>query len=412
MYLDDPHLEQRLSRFEAQLDRFSLVLHQWQESQDRPPAADAHDLDGRIRMIEQTLDREALAMRQLHEEPLRQLQEQAASLRDLCATASISVNGLGEAEARLMALQANVQLALSDLSRSVEALVTNLQVGAPSAVSVPSSAAPWPLDRVVHLHDELRRSENGGEAGSPGELPRREPGKGSLLGISGPGSETKPALANSVRVIDSAAGVEPGNPAAAESLWRQHKPLFVAGGVIAAVLLVVGLAGWIESRLNAAATRVAAAEREVAKTTELASREAAAARRDADRQITEARQLAQRAETVGSILTAPDLVRLNLTAAGSDRSSAQVLWSRTRGLVLSGSRLPAAPPEATYQLWLVTGAEPVSAGLFVPDATGKASLVVDVPPRVVGPVVGASVTVEPRGGRLAPSGPTLLARFP
>jgi hypothetical protein len=387
MYLDDPHLEQRLSRFEAQLDRFSLVLHQWQETQDRPPAANASDLDGRIRVIEQTLDREALAVRQLHEEPLRQLQEQAASLRDLCATASISVNGLGEAEARLMALQANVQLALSDLSHSVEALVTNLQVGAPSAVSVPSSAAAWPLDRVVHLHDELRRSENGGEAGSP-------------------------AVAKSVRVFDSAAGVEPGNPQAAESLWRQHRPLFVAGGVIAAVLLVIGLAGRIESRLNAAATRVAAAEREVAKTTELASREAAAARRDADRQITEARQLAQRAETVGAVLTAPDLVRLNLTAAGSDRSSAQVLWSRTRGLVLSGSRLPAAPPEATYQLWLVTGAEPVSAGLFVPDATGKASLVVDIPPRVIGPVIGASVTVEPRGGRLAPSGPTLLARFP
>ena len=85
---------------------------------------------------------------------------------------------------------------------------------------------------------------------------------------------------------------------------------------------------------------------------------------DADRQIAEARQLAQRAETVGVILTAPDLIRFNLTSAETNGSSAQLLWSRTRGLVLSGSRLPAAPPESTYQLWLVTSTQSVGAGVF------------------------------------------------
>jgi anti-sigma-K factor RskA len=88
------------------------------------------------------------------------------------------------------------------------------------------------------------------------------------------------------------------------------------------------------------------------------------------------------------------------------------LWSRTRGLVLSGSRLPAAPPESTYQLWLVTDTQSVGAGLFVPDDAGRATLVVDAPPRVPGPVVGAAVTVEPSGGRSTPTGRTLLARFP
>jgi Anti-sigma-K factor rskA len=183
-------------------------------------------------------------------------------------------------------------------------------------------------------------------------------------------------------------------------------------GVVAVGLLTFGLARWIEGRLNDAAARVAAAERQVVATTQLANREVVAAREGADRQIAEARQLAQRAETVGAILTAPDLIRFNLTSAGADRSSAQVLWSRTRGLVLSGSRLPAAPPESTYQLWLVTGTQSVSAGLFVPDAAGRATLVIEVPPRVAGPVVGAAVTVEPDGGRPAPSGRTLLARFP
>jgi anti-sigma-K factor RskA len=111
-------------------------------------------------------------------------------------------------------------------------------------------------------------------------------------------------------------------------------------------------------------------------------------------------------------LTAPDLIRFNLTSGATvDRSSAQLLWSRTRGLVLSASRLPAAPPEATYQLWLKTSAESVSAGVFVPDETGRATLVADFPPKVMGPVVGAEVTVEPKGGRPAPSGPTLLYRL-
>ena len=79
--------------------------------------------------------------------------------------------------------------------------------------------------------------------------------------------------------------------------------------------------------------------------------------------LREARQLAQRAETVGVILTAPDLIRFNLTSAETNGSSAQLLWSRTRGLVLSGSRLPAAPPESTYQLWLVTSTQSVGAGV-------------------------------------------------
>src|SRR4029453_18270514 len=38
MYQDDGDLDQRLARFEAQLDRFNLALHQWQHPQDAPPA--------------------------------------------------------------------------------------------------------------------------------------------------------------------------------------------------------------------------------------------------------------------------------------------------------------------------------------------------------------------------------------
>ena len=169
---------------------------------------------------------------------------------------------------------------------------------------------------------------------------------------------------------------------------------------------------WVGGRLNEAANRVVSAEQQVVATTRLANEEVRAARNDANQQIAEARQLAQRAETVSAVLTAPDLIRFNLTSTLADGSSAQVLWSRSRGVVLSGSRLPGPGPEKTYQLWLVTNGQSVSAGVFAPDATGRATLVVDPPPKVPGPVMGAAITIEPEGGRLTPTGQMLLTRFP
>ena len=363
MHQDDPALEQRLSRFEAQLDRFSLALHQWhakERSAPSLPAPSPTDVDQRIKTIEDTLDREAHALRQLHEEPLKQLQEQAASLKELCG--------------------------------ALQTIVTDLQLRGTTAIAPQSQPAAWPLERVVNLHDELRRAGNGttGPAASPERRGR------------------------TTRMFQPV----PEQPESAQASESSHLPWFrrrhVATGLIAfaALVIVAGLARWIELRLNDASARVAAAEHEVMTTTRLANQEVAAARKNADRQIAEAREVAQRAETVGSILTAPDLIRFNLTSTAQDGSSAQLLWSRTRGLVLSGSRLPAAPPESTYQLWLVTSTQSVGAGLFVPDASGRATLVNDIPPRIPGPVVGAAVTIEPSGGRLAPSGRTLLARFP
>ena len=58
MHQDDPALEQRLSRFEAQLDRFSLALHQW-HAKERSSSPQTADIDHRIKSIEDTLDREA-----------------------------------------------------------------------------------------------------------------------------------------------------------------------------------------------------------------------------------------------------------------------------------------------------------------------------------------------------------------
>src|SRR5262245_33416407 len=174
MYPDDGDLEQRLARFEAQLDRFSLALHQWQHTQERAQAATPTDVDQRIKTLEETIDREAQAVRQLHEEPLKQLQAQTAILKDICAAAASSVQGLDQAESRLAAIQADVQRHLGELSRSLQSLVADLRIGAGASTGLAPTggAAAWPLERVVHLHDELRRTVNGGDAGAgPGQAP-------------------------------------------------------------------------------------------------------------------------------------------------------------------------------------------------------------------------------------------------
>jgi anti-sigma-K factor RskA len=79
-------------------------------------------------------------------------------------------------------------------------------------------------------------------------------------------------------------------------------------------------------------------------------------------------------------------------------------------MVFSASRLPPPPPESTYQIWLLSGAGPVSAGLFAPDQAGRFTLATDVSPQAPPPVTGVTVTIEPAGGGKRPTGLTLLAR--
>jgi hypothetical protein len=304
----------------------------------------------------------------MHEEPLKQLQAHAARLQDLCS---------------------NVQSLLADLQA---------RGGVPAPTS--GKAAAWPLDRVVHLHDELRRNDSRGDE-SIDRAPRAAIGDASHTDVPPTASRR---LQRSFIEAETTTDED-------EERGRRFYIWAGASGLVA-LLTILGVAWWVGARLDDAAGRVASAEQQVVATTRVAAEEVRSARDDANRQIAEARQLAQRAETVSAILTAPDLIRFNLTSTQSDGSSAQVLWSRSRGVVLSGSRLAGPGPDKTYQLWLVTGGPSVSAGVFLPDATGRATLVVDPPPKVPAPVVGAAITLEPAGGRPSPSGQMLLTRFP
>ncbi len=115
----------------------------------------------RIRTLERTIEHEWRALRGMHEEPLRLLREQATALGETSvAAASLSLRGYERAEARLSALETDLRAQLTQLSRDIHAALAEVKaatMGAPAALP-PPAAAPFPLDRVLRIHDGLRES--------------------------------------------------------------------------------------------------------------------------------------------------------------------------------------------------------------------------------------------------------------
>ena len=136
----------------------------------------------------------------------------------------------------------------------------------------------------------------------------------------------------------------------------------------------------------------------------LASADLAAARAETARLAEAARTASAETEAIGAVLSAPDLVRYGLTGVDDSTTSAQLLWSRSRGIVMSATRLPAPPVGLAYEAWLLTEAEAVSAGILRVGADGRGTLIVGTPPAVAHPVIGVSLTLEPREGSTTPTG--------
>jgi anti-sigma-K factor RskA len=110
-----------------------------------------------------------------------------------------------------------------------------------------------------------------------------------------------------------------------------------------------------------------------------------------------------------AVLTASDVARIDLAGQpAAPRAAARAFWSRSHGLVLAASNLPAPPPGRTYQLWVLTAQPaPISAGLLKPDETGGVTAVFNTPPDIPEPLAMA-VTDEPDGGVPAPTGQKYL----
>lgn len=108
------------------------------------------------------------------------------------------------------------------------------------------------------------------------------------------------------------------------------------------------------------------------------------------------------------VLTAPDSTRVTLAGqAPAAGASGRADWSRARGLAVSLENLPPLQAGRTYQLWLLTAGMPVSAGLLMPDAAGRSTVVYPVPQGGVMPT-GFALTEEPDGGLPQPTGQPIL----
>jgi anti-sigma-K factor RskA len=76
--------------------------------------------------------------------------------------------------------------------------------------------------------------------------------------------------------------------------------------------------------------------------------------------------------------------------------------------VLAVTGLPALDPGRQYQLWLIRDGQRKSAGVFSPDAEGYGSMLLTVPVDFRD-FQSFGVSIEPRGGSPAPTGPRVLA---
>ena len=441
---------------QAQIDRLSLALHHWRESQDhllpteqrlatltdrcaeilnrwteqdhrhsRALAEVEERLNDwgqveqrlhqdallRLRELEAQIEHEWKTLKDIHEAPVQQLREQAQQLSETCmAAANLALRGFERAETRFAALEVDLQTKLSQLSHDVQIVLTEMRQLREGAGGLAPNVAPFNLDDVVRIHDE--------HAEAPHAEPERPQSRGDLWHAEPLGTQSRRDLSHAapIMLLPEAASLS-DRMATLEreehQLRRDWRVALIVGMAAAAAIGTYGY--WqqtqMNERLDAAATRVAAAEQQAVVVNDNATRQIAATRADAQRQIAEAKQSALQAQVLGNVLAAPDLVRYALRGAEPAATAfAQVLWSRSRGLVVSASALP--PPAAgyAYQVWLLNANEPVNVGTLSPDKDGRATLATETPgaPR---PVTGVAVTVEPIGGGPTPTGVTVLARI-
>ena len=196
-----PDFEQRLSTFQTQLDplphvpagnappaeqRLALlteecaeIVRRWALTSERHARAvtrfEAHllewndagarlqqDAAQRIDQLEKVIQHEWSELKQLHEDPVRQLSEHATSLTQVCiATANAAQQGFERSEARLAAIEGELNRRLGDLTREVQAVVAELRTAQETSLArLPAPAQQaWPLEGVTRLHHQLRTDD-------------------------------------------------------------------------------------------------------------------------------------------------------------------------------------------------------------------------------------------------------------
>jgi len=343
----------------------------------------------RIGQFERGVSHEWMALRQLNEEPIAELREEAEGLRRACLEmVGVARLRLEAAEEAYAAKSAALERRLGEWQRP--------SLDRPGTVAaVPASGVePWSLEGVAQLHQELR---SGTAVQNAVGLELRQAGD--------------PAAAGARRAEASPADVAPPDRAAGRGdRWRWRAVAAVAA--LGAIALIVALIAFSVRQDRGAVRQAPPLPPRDQAGHAAASPAARAADEDARRRETEARQVIERAGLMVEILAAPDLLRYTLVGTGpAPQAYAQALWSRSRGLAVTASRLPAPPDGLSYWMWVISAGEPALLGPLVPDANGRASVVVTGPltlPRLV----GFRVTLEDRKGSDRPTGVICLTGGP
>jgi anti-sigma-K factor RskA len=164
----------------------------------------------------------------------------------------------------------------------------------------------------------------------------------------------------------------------------------------ALTVLSIGLASYaarLQARLGNADARLDQSERRAAV---------------AERAAAENHAVAERVRQAMAMLSAPALTRIELGGQPvAPSASGRAFWSRDRGLIFAAANLPPLRDGRVYQVWVLAGGAPISAGLLQPDATGNAELVFETPAALTR-LVAVAVTDEPPGGVPSPTGDKYL----
>lgn len=108
------------------------------------------------------------------------------------------------------------------------------------------------------------------------------------------------------------------------------------------------------------------------------------------------------------VLRSSDLISYSLAGSGAAANAhARAYVTHKNGMVFTAEGLPALPAGRIYQLWVIVGGKPVSAGLLSPDANGRVVAVTPTPDIPAMPGIVA-VTLEPAGGLPQPSTTPIL----
>ena len=458
--------QERITPADARLAHFAddaaEILHEWSALGDRHArAVDALEQQvaafglaesrlqqqaaERFRTLERMVQQEFATLRQLQLEPPAEQRSQVAALTEACVAAASTprvltstpeTNRVGERE---LLAQLSAVMAMPRPSRAA----AHLAAGRTAATTTPAVAEPVEPAALAPRAEPT----NPADAASDGSDRRRASSWGRLEHVA-----TEPSLAPPT---DASTATAPPAPAPAASTSRdvpRSEPRSAPraesdlaalrselGGRITSLqlrldeadanelahreeqrrvnarlsaiilLLVTALVGgvwWartLQRQAVATSQRLTAVEQQSALALKDAADALLAARAQLDTATAEARRSAAENAAMGAVLSAPDLLRYNLLAADGSSASAQVLWSRSRGLVFTAARLGGLYPESAYQLWLLTVDGAVSAGTIVPDESGRASLVLADPPRLPRNLVGVSLTVEQSAGATQPS---------